>query len=52
MFHTNQVFARTPQERRGHADPTRGSRAAFMKTMDYLMEDPEKNVAKIMDMLD
>ncbi|MGN0039223.1 MAG: radical SAM protein [Coriobacteriales bacterium] len=27
-------------------------RAALMKTMDYLLEDPEKNVAKIMDMLD
>ncbi|MGN0072306.1 MAG: radical SAM protein, partial [Coriobacteriales bacterium] len=27
-------------------------RAALMKTMDYLLEDPEGNVTKIMDMLD
>ncbi|RXZ54652.1 hypothetical protein ET524_09300 [Senegalimassilia faecalis] len=27
-------------------------RAALMKTMDYLLEDPEHNVTTIMDMLD
>ena len=27
-------------------------RAALMKTMDYLLEDPEANVTKIMGMLD
>lgn len=27
-------------------------RAAFNKTIDYLLENPERNVAKIMDMID
>ena len=27
-------------------------RAALNKTIDYLLEDPERNVAKIMDMID
>ena len=26
--------------------------AAFEKTLDYLLEDPERNATKIMDMLD
>ena len=27
-------------------------RAAFNKAIDYLLENPERNVAKIMDMID
>ena len=39
-------------ERGWHEAADQIKRAAMMKTVGYLLEDPDKNITKIMDMID